>query len=174
MKTIANLSLFLCVIVWSSISQARSYESTAQIEQVINDFKVAITNKDEQGFLKLFTKTTVSWVGVISSQTMDLLISKDARYAQQATIMPGTPQAFINSIIEKDVVTREETEFLHVTQDGDVASVTFDYKLYENDKLNNWGQENWQLIHTPDGWKINAVNFSFTLNPEVLDMTPKS
>jgi ketosteroid isomerase-like protein len=135
------------------------------IEKVVGEFKSAIVNKDKAAFLSLFYSGTVSWVGVISEETKAMLVDKDPRFAQQPRIMPGTPAVFIDGIAANEYTTREDTENLRIYADGNVANVIFDYTLYKNDVLHNWGKENWQLIYTTDGWKINAVNFSYTMNP---------
>jgi hypothetical protein len=95
-----------------------------------------------------------------------MLVDIDERYRQQPKITDSSPKEFIAGIIASEIASREEAQNIKITSDGSVANVVFDYEFYKNNKLNNWGQENWQLLNTADGWKINAVNFSYTLNPE--------
>jgi len=156
------------LVCFTSYTQAKNIDTENEINIVIAQFKEAIENKDKQGFLDLFYSGTVSWVGVISSETKKLLTSKDSRFEKQPRVMPGTPEKFINNIIADKAVTRENTKNLTIFADENVATVSFDYTLYKDDKLKNWGKESWQLIYTTDGWKINAINFSYTVNPEWL------
>ena len=167
MIKLALCGLILCVSHYSLASTTKTQQA---IEDVIEQFKNAIFEKDETAFLRLFHSGDVSWVGVISEETIDMLVSKDPRYAQQPRIMPGTPKSFIEGVMSTDVVSREEANNIQIIADENVASVMFDYRLYKDDKLNNWGKENWQLINTPDGWKINAVNFSYVMNPALLEL----
>lgn len=162
------IGLFALLLFWPYKVTAGSDANEQAIRAIVEQFKRAIQTKDSESFLRLFHAAPVSWVGVISSDTIELLVSKDPRFAQQPKIMPGTPKEFIEGIANSDVVTREETSNLRIIADRDVASVMFDYRLFKDDVLNNWGQENWQLINTTDGWKINAVNFSYTMNPALL------
>ncbi len=59
-------------------------------------------------------------------------------------------------------IPREEFEGIEIHTDGGVASVYFDYKFYLNSELQNWGAESWLLVRSETGWKIQAVNFSYT------------
>lgn len=147
---------------------AKDLDESGDISAIITLLKKAIEQKDKDGFLSLFATGDVSWYGVISKETIEALVAKDPRFAKQPKVVPGTPTEFIDSIVNRQVPTRETTENVEITQDDDVASVTFDYQFYEDNRLRNYGKENWQLINTPDGWKINAVNFSMTMNPDVL------
>jgi hypothetical protein len=38
----------------------------------------------------------------------------------------------------------------------------FDYVFLIDNKVSNSGVETWQLIHTAEGWKINALTYSVT------------
>lgn len=169
MKSVINRLVLIALVFMSGTAVADSVnaESLAHkdIEKLVDEFKSAIVNKDKAAFLSLFYSGTVSWVGVISEETKAMLVEKDPRFAQQPRIMSGTPSEFIDGIAANEYTTREDTENLRIYADGNVANVMFDYTLYKNDVLNNWGKENWQLLHTVDGWKINAVNFSYTMNP---------
>ncbi|MBE1298558.1 MAG: hypothetical protein GJ680_01435 [Alteromonadaceae bacterium] len=165
-----SIKVIFCSLLLTLSIHANSETNAAQyqIKQVVEQFKQSIENKDKEAFLALFHPSAVSWVGVISTETINLLVSKDPRYAQQPRIMPGSPKEFIEGIIASDVITREETNHLQIVTDANVASVMFEYRLFKDDRLNNWGKENWQLINTPKGWKINAVNFSYTMNPTLI------
>ena len=165
MKKLYTFSLWLLLAFWSVNTFADDTPHEPAIKQLVKQFKQSIEQKDAARFLSLFHSDAVSWVGVMSRATVELLVSKDPRFAAQPTVIRSSPKAFIEGIVKEDATTREQSGDLHIVADQDVASVTFDYQLYKNEKLKNWGKENWQLIHTSEGWKINAVNFSFTLNP---------
>jgi hypothetical protein len=132
------------------------------ISEVIEAFKLSIQNKDQALFLSLFHDQNISWVGVISDKTLEALMAIDPKFKQQPKIMNSTPKQFIQGIAESNQQSKELFKNINITQDGEVASVSFDYDFYKDDKLSNYGQEHWQLVKTKKGWKINAVNFSFT------------
>ena len=138
-------------------------EDTAGIETVIETFKQSIQTKNEAAFMALFQEKNLSWVGVVSDKTLNTLIAKDPKFKQQPKVMNSSPQEFIQGIVASEQMAKEVFKNVQITQDDEVASVSFDYDFYKDDKLSNYGQEHWQLVKTKAGWKINAVNFSFNL-----------
>jgi len=54
----------------------------------------------------------------------------------------------------------EEFSNVKIDTDGDVASVSFDYRFLANGATTNWGREMWQLVRTERGWKIFSVVYS--------------
>jgi hypothetical protein len=135
----------------------------ADIARVIETFKQSLQTKNESAFMALFLEKNVSWVGVISDKTLNTLATQDPKFKQQPKVMNSSPKEFIQSIVSAGQVVKEVFKNVQITQDEEVASVSFDYDFYKGDKLNNYGQEHWQLVKTKAGWKINAVNFSFNL-----------
>ena len=44
--------------------------------------------------------------------------------------------------------------------DGAVASVYFHFDFVIDGKVENRGDETWQLVKTADGWRIVAISYS--------------
>jgi hypothetical protein len=147
-------------------AQENEYNTNA-LHAVINNFSAAIVAKDKGKFLELFVEKKVSWVGILSENTYELLISKNPGFSKQSRAKFESPTKFITDIIKSPHVMRETFSNIVITHDSNVAAVTFDYEMYQNDFKKNWGQESWLLTKIDDEWKIHAVNFSLTLNPEV-------
>lgn len=164
LEKIRYVTSSICLFLLLSLpSQARESQSHAKVSAVIEAFKSSIKNKDTVLFMSLFHDQNVSWVGVISDKTLNALIAQDPKFKQQPKIMNSTPREFIEGIVESNQKSEEIFKNINIMQDDEVASVSFDYDFYKDDKLSNSGQEHWQLIKTKEGWRINAVNFSFTL-----------
>ncbi|MBO1255818.1 hypothetical protein J3L16_08995 [Alteromonas sp. 5E99-2] len=162
-KVLSFTILLLCFIsVFSIQLQANEKKDETAINNIIQNFKDSIENKDDSLFLSLFHSSNVSWVGVISDETLETLISLDPKFKQQPKIMNSTPNEFIQNIVSSKQQSKEVFKDIQIFQDGEVASVSFNYDFYKDEKLTNYGQEHWQLINTSEGWKINAVNFSFS------------
>jgi hypothetical protein len=158
---------FIISVIWFSVVlstpvQARDDTNNNSVSSVIETFKLSIQDKNEALFMSLFHDQNVSWVGVISDETLGALIAIDPKFKQQPKIMNSTPSEFIKGIASSEHQSKEVFKNINIRQDDEVASVSFEYDFYKDDKLSNFGQEHWQLIKTKHGWKINAVNFSFT------------
>ena len=65
--------------------------------------------------------------------------------------------------VRKPSPRREDFNNIEVIEDGDVASVTFDYGFWANNKKGNWGKEFWHLINENENWKIASVIFLLDL-----------
>jgi hypothetical protein len=161
--------LLITLSLFASASFAKDVSTieNQQIAAVFNKFFKAIEEKDESLFLSLFTDKDVSWVGVISQDTHALLTKKNPAFAKQPRAIFETPKKFIRDIANNSKKMRESYSNVQVIEDGDVAKVSFDYIMHQDGFKKNWGQENWLLIFVEGRWKIHAVNFSLTLNPEL-------
>ena len=144
-------------------SLANENDKPNSVWDVIEAFKHSIQEKDEALFISLFLTQNVSWVGVISDKTLSDLEKKDKKFAEQPKVMNSSPQEFIKDIVNSNQENKETFKNVKITSDKEVASVSFNYDFFKDGKLTNHGQEHWQLVNTRSGWKINAVNFSFTL-----------
>ncbi|PKG95949.1 hypothetical protein [Paraglaciecola sp. MB-3u-78] len=140
---------------------------------IVKSFESAIISKDKSKFLNLFVDGTVSWVGVHtksdyenelkwanSKEGIELKRKIGDKFREPAKYRYSTPEIFIDSIIDNPKGQREEISNIKIVCDGEIAAIYFDYIFYDGDRKSNSGKENWQLINTGNGWKINAVNFS--------------
>jgi hypothetical protein len=50
-----------------------------------------------------------------------------------------------------------------IRTDGLLASVSFDYSFWSNNKKKNRGQENWELVFDGNNWKIAGAYYSYIL-----------
>tara|TARA_R110000737_G_scaffold165794_1_gene193128 strand:+ start:1776 stop:2291 length:516 start_codon:yes stop_codon:yes gene_type:complete len=161
-----NNTFALCLLILLTTPvYAKTLDNSHAISAVLQSFKLAIQNKDQALFMTLFHDENVSWVGVISNKTREDLIAKNEKFKQKSKIINSTPEKFISNIVKSPQISKETFNNIKITEDNEVAAVSFDYEFFKDDKLTNYGQEHWQLINTKNGWKINAVNFSFTLAP---------
>ncbi|HEY0488206.1 MAG TPA: nuclear transport factor 2 family protein [Telluria sp.] len=141
--------------------------SKAQIEKVVENFRTAIVNKDEDGFLKLFLKEDITWTGVMTDASIARLYANRPNPAMKPPrkTMNMSPRKFINMIAADKAEIDETISNVRIDSDGDVAQVWFDYSFLNGDYKENWGKESWQMVRTEDGWKIAAVVWSQEMNP---------
>lgn len=155
MRKILSISFMLFMIL-SRVCQA---DAVGDINKVIADFAGAIEEKDKNKFLALFVDEHVSWVGVFSDKEFAKFRGKEG---MPGKIYKSSPQDFIDWVVNLEDKPKEEFDNLTVKTDGEVAAVYFDYKFYLGEAVHNWGSESWLLVNTETGWKIQAVNFSYT------------
>ena len=138
-----------------------------EIERVIETFRKAIIDKDQDTFLKLFLKEDITWAGVTTDASIERLYATrpDPKLPRPKKSFSSSPRKFIDMIV-KDKVRMEETfSNVRIDSDGEVAQVWFDYSFMFGDYRENWGKESWQMVRTESGWKIAAVVWSQEMNP---------
>jgi len=161
-----SLFLFLCSINISFASSLQQ-QNVSNIHNIMAEFSTSIINKDVDKFMALFVEQEVSWVGVISEETHKLLTSKNSAFSAQSRAKFESPSKFITDIAASPHNMREAFSNVVIKNDNNVATVTFDYEMYQNEFKKNWGQESWLLLKIDGQWKIHAVNFSLTLNADI-------
>ena len=63
-------------------------------------------------------------------------------------------------VAHSDKAIEERFYDVRIDTNGTVASVWFDFDFLESAKVTNRGSETWQLVHTIEGWKIQAMLYS--------------
>lgn len=146
---------------------AQPADSKAQIEQVIETFRTAIINKDEETFLKLFLKEDITWAGVTTDASIERLYANRPKPEMKRPFkfFTSSPRKFISSIAKNKGKLAETISNVRIDSDGEVGQVWFDYTFVDGSYKENWGKESWQMVRTADGWKIAAVVWSQELNP---------
>ena len=143
-------------------------ENRDQIQKIVDTYHDSIVKKDAATFMQLFLKRDISWIGVITDQS---LASQSARTTNLKMPAPGkllpsiTPKEYIDGVAQDKTPFEETFENVRIDTDGDIAQVWFNYTSYNAGYKQDWGQEAWQLVRTRDGWKINSVIFSVESNP---------
>lgn len=165
MKHLLITCIFLLTTPMSIAEQADNHS----IESVIKTFQQSIEQKDKQRFLNLFIDPDSVMVAVVSEQGMvrrraavQEINKRDNKNFVATKTWRSSPNKMINRIMATKEQTREEFTNVRVTSDGSIANVFFDYAYFKDNKKQNWGSENWQMVLTLQGWKISSVNYSIT------------
>ncbi len=107
----------------------------------------------------LFHKGPVTWVGVYKKETYKELLKRDGTIKNYEV---SDYKTWFRGITTPPI-RREDFRNIHLVEDGSIASVTFDYSFWRENKKRNWGKEFWQLIKENEEWKIASVIFSIEL-----------
>ena len=161
----------LCLALSAALPQAALAEDPAdsrkRIEAIVQAFGKAIAEKDKEGFMRLFLREDITWVG---DYTDGSVARYRARLKDPKEPVPrtsgGTPRTFIESMARKPEARTETFENVRIDTDGDMAQVLFDYSFMIGNYRSSWGKESWQMVRTENGWKIAAVVWSAEENPQ--------
>ena len=170
MKQLLAAALAACAMAaWSAPSFAATIEQDREkIQNVVETFRVSLIQKDPETFMKLFLKSDIAWIGVVTDKSLarDIASKRDPNMPDPSKLFIGdNPKDFIDRISKNKVAIEETFDNVRIDTDGDVAQVWFDYAFVKASYKQNWGKESWHLVNTKDGWKISSVIWSMEFNP---------
>ena len=153
-----HLAAFLLVITaqFSFAQENIKLDNKAKLQEVLNSFMRCIGTKDSVKFYSLFHSDPIVWVGVYKDKTQQKRLEKDASALNYKT---SDYKTWFRSI---STGTPKEEKFynINMVEDGNIASITFDYSFWADNKKGNWGKESWGLVNINGEWKITSVIFS--------------
>ncbi|NQZ06461.1 MAG: nuclear transport factor 2 family protein [Algicola sp.] len=158
---ILPLSILLCLSIQANASTNK--DAQKNIQQVVEDFRVSLIEKDKEKFLSLFYGEHIPWLGVVSDKTM---ARHPERSKKRGKINSGNYESFIDWIVTDSKPKEEKFWDINIQSDGEIGTVHFKYSFHNGDYKTNWGDEAWHMVKTKGGWKINSVIYSITINPE--------
>lgn len=158
--------LVACLISLSAAAEEPLSHRRADIQSVIEAFRTAIIDKDKARFVKLFVPGHVTWQSVKGDESLRRA-REDNPKAPKVRINPeNNPLSFIDEIVAEKTATEEKFDNIRIDTDGDVASVTFDYRFLDDGHETNHGKEAWQLVRAEEAWWIVSVIWSVNLPPK--------
>jgi ketosteroid isomerase-like protein len=161
----------LCLVLFAGAPQLAYAENPAEsrqkIEAVIKAFDKAITDKDKEGFMRLFLRENITLASVSTDRTLATYRAELKNPTDHIPkVMGATPRMFIERLAGDPAPGSETFENVRIDTDGDIAQVWFDYSFMKGDYRSNWGKEAWHMVRTESGWKIASVIYSTEKNPE--------
>lgn len=160
MRSIIPAAIMLFTPVIAAAQEATTEDRTA-IEAVRTEFARAIEAKDLPAMQALFYDGQIEWRGALHPPTREAVGKMTG--APQPVVDKTGAHLFLNDPQFANIHLREGFGPMNIDTDGQLASATFNYAFYANDKLLNWGRENWQMVKTPEGWRILNLLFTATL-----------
>ncbi|MFC5547471.1 hypothetical protein [Massilia aerilata] len=170
MKAAVILSYLAAGLLLAAPHMARAEgpaDSRQQIEAVVESFRSALVKKDKEAFLQLFMKEDITWAGVTTDASIEMLYANRPKPEMRRPFkfFTSTPRKFIDMVAQDPASVEETFSNLRIETDGEVAQVWFDYVFLQESYRSNWGKESWQLVRTGNGWKIASVVWSQEINP---------
>ena len=150
------LTLLLTLISLPALAQ-ESWPPKQQLNEVITSFQAAIAEKDSVKFNQLFFHERVPFTGIMSKDT-EMSIKKN--YAEFEGISVSNSSKFIREICNAKEAQTEGIYDIHISTDGIIASISFDYDFLSDGRMIQWGHEKWNLVFAGGEWLITDVVYS--------------
>lgn len=164
MKKIIFIGAFLLLLGSNVTAMDRSDGSTdtasqdvADIQRVMEAYHHAVTTHDGKSVSELFLDHSSTLVNVLSDKTFAAARAKNAS-TQKVRVSSYRDYAAFVSSTKSDLDPRHTD--VRITSDGTVASVYFHFEYVIDGKVENRGDETWQLAKTVDGWRIVIITYS--------------
>lgn len=151
------LTLLMFVTGCSTTKQlsAQSAADHAAVIQVVSDLFEAMKQQDGEVIRSLHLPE-VALIRVVDNA--------------KPTVRLGSPDGFINSIINAPAEPRERMFNAEVRVDGDLATLWAPYDFHLGDDFSHCGVNALQLVRTDSQWKI--VSIAYTVHREGCDHAP--
>ncbi len=132
-------------------------QDVADIQRVMEAFHHAVATHDGKRVSELFLDHGSTWVTVLTDEAFTAARAKSASTQKVRVSSYQDFAAFVSST-KSDLDARHAD--VRITSDGAVASVYFHFDFVINGKVENRGDETWQLVKTEEGWRIVALTYS--------------
>lgn len=157
---------FTSILLMPIFMNAQNENSNGKLKQVIEDFRTSIIeHNDVEKFSNLFLHDSITWSAIFSNKTKKMALKQMPDFTFHST----NYKTFYKNLKEN---TEEKFYEIEINKRSEFATISFDYTLSINSKIQNWGTEYWSLILINDIWKITSV--TWTMNNEEIEKCPFS
>jgi ketosteroid isomerase-like protein len=132
-------------------------QDVADIQRVMETFHHAVATHNGEGVSALFLDHGSMLVNVLSDKAFAAARAKDASTPKVRGSSYRNFATFVSNT--KSDLDPRHTD-VRITSDGTVAPVYFHFDFVIDGKVENRGDETWQLVKTADGWRIVAITYS--------------
>lgn len=132
-------------------------ESVREIEQLVQQFRRNIVDKDGAALGALFLPENNSWLTVLDDREF---AAARAKRPDMPRVRPSNYKGFVKFIGESKLPVEEKFYNVQIHTNGYIGTVYFDFDFLEDGKVTNRGAESWHVVRTEQGWKISSMVFS--------------
>jgi len=136
---------------------AATPQDAAAIQHVMDVYHHAVATHDGQAVSALFLDRGGNLVSVLSGKAFAVARTKNASIQK---VRITSAQDFAKFVASTTSSLDPRHTDVRITSDGTVASVYFHFDFVIDGKVENHGDETWQLVKTADGWRIVAITYS--------------
>lgn len=164
MKKLAFIGIILLMFGGSAAASDQPDGATttapqdlADIQHVMDIYHHAVAAHDGKGVSSLFLNQASTLVSVLSDQSF---VAVKAKNAAVQKVRISSSQDFAHFVSNTKSALDPRHEDVQIKSDGTVASVYFHFEFVIDGKIQNRGDETWQLVKTVDGWRIVIITYS--------------
>lgn len=128
-------------------------QDVAALHTLWNNYQQAITKKDTTALLGMYVSGEAPVLGGIAPKSYAVISAANKQPVPRT--LPSTAKEEVTGEVR---LPPDQTENLDIHSDGEVGSVSWDYKA----KIGH-GRIIWTTVHTNDGWKIASVVYSINV-----------
>ena len=132
-------------------------KDAADIQHVMEAFHHAVTTHNGKAVSELFLDHGSTWVTVLSDRAF---AAAQAKNASTQKVHVSSYREFASFVSKTPSKLDPRHNNVRITSDGAIASVYFHFDFVIDGKVENRGDETWQLVKTVDGWRIVAITYS--------------
>jgi ketosteroid isomerase-like protein len=132
-------------------------QDTADIQHLMDTYHHAVAAHDGKTVSSLFLDHGSTWVTVLSDKAFAAMKAKNPAVNK---IKVSSYQDFVAFLAKNQSAIDPRHQDVQIMSDGAVASVYFHFDFVIDGKVENRGDETWQLVKTADGWRIVAITYS--------------
>ena len=156
-----KLHISILILIIPIYISAQTKSSNKKLNQVLEDFRTSIIDhNDIEKFSNLFLHDSITWSAIFTNKTKEMALKQMPDF----TFDSSNYTTFFKGL--KDG-TEEKFYNVKIDQRDKFATISFDYTLSINSKIENWGVEYWSLMLINDTWKITSV--TWTMNSEEIE-----
>jgi hypothetical protein len=135
-----------------------SPEDAKAIEAVIQNFQTALKSKDVKLLSSLMFNSNILFASPVKPALIQKI--KGDMDVNFDGLSAGGYRSFAQFIAASKDQIEEKFYNVKIMQDDNFAVVLFDFEFIENEVVENYGVECWQMMKLDSGWKIFSVNWS--------------
>jgi ketosteroid isomerase-like protein len=132
-------------------------QDTADIQHLMDTYHQAVAAHDGKAVSALFLDHGSTWVTVLSDKAFAAMKAKKPTVQK---VKVSSYQDFAAFLSKTHSAIDPRHQDVQIMSDGAVASVYFHFDFVMDGKVENRGDETWQLVKTADGWRIVAITYS--------------
>lgn len=155
----SRTALAAIALLAGGAAHATTADDTIDPTHLIAAYHAAVVGHDGERLARLFVPEGSAWFSVLSDRALAKLRSSKP---DTPKLRPGNVAGFVQMVTTSTAQLDPEHSNLRIVSDGEIASVTFDFRFLIDGKEQNRGAESWQLIKGSDGWRIVSIVFSST------------
>lgn len=126
---------------------------TAALRTLWNSYQQAVARKDATALLGMYASGDVPVISAFAPKSYAVVTAANKQP------VPRTLSSTAKESVAGEVrLPPDQTENLRIESDGEVGSVSWDYRASVGH-----GRLIWTTVHTNDGWKISSVVYSINV-----------